>query len=294
MVPVVLIGGFGFIFQRTIRPSIAGINQLVFYVGAPALTFSSLSRTQISGNEVSQIAVYSLLYIVAMIVFSLGISTVLRWERDVSRAFIVTMMQINGNYAFSVALLALGQEGLDRAVIFNVVQGTVGGIIAMFFASNSTEGVKESILAVLRRPTLYATFLAVLMNVFSLHFPVPVQSAVDMLGASNIPLVLVIMGMQMGIGLDLDAPVATGVAVFVRLFGSVALAYVLTGLVGMEGLSRHVMLLYAAMPTAIMATVIATEFNARPRFVAGVVVITTALSVVTVSLWLIVLAIAFT
>lgn len=293
MVPVVFVGGLGYILYRFLQPPIGSINQLVFYVLAPCLTFSALRRVDLSGEEVGQIVLYGLAFVAAMSVLGLMLSTIFRWERNVSRAFIVAMLQINGNYAYSVALLALGQPGLDRAVVFSVIQGTVAGTVAVFFASNSSASVTASIAAVLRRPGIYATGLALVMKATGIEFPQPIQSSLEMVGNATIPVVLVIMGMQMSMGITFDAPAATATAVVTRLFGSGVIAYLLTGLLGMQGLTRHVMVLYAVMPTAIMSTVIATEFNARPRFVAGVVVITTGLSIVTVSLWLTVLGSIF-
>ena len=293
MTPVLFIGALGYALQKVLQPPIGSINQLVFYVLAPCLTFSALKRVVMTGEEIGQIVVFGLVFVAVMSALGLAISALFRWERGVSRAFIISMLQINGNYAYSVSLLALGLPGLDRAVIFSVIQGTVAGTVSIFFASNSSASVAASIVAVFRRPSIYATALALAMKYLDLSFPEPIHNSIDMLGTAAIPIVLVIMGMQIGLGFTWDAPAATVTAVVTRLIGSGVLAFFLSGLFGMSSLTRHVMVLYAAMPTAIMTTVIATEFNARPRFVAGVVVITTAFSVVTVSLWLTVLSVVF-
>jgi predicted permease len=65
-----------------------------------------------------------------------------------------------------------------------------------------------------------------------------------------------------------------------------ALAWVLAGVVGLSGLSRDVTVLESAMPTAVMATILATEFDSDPSFAALAVLLTTLLSLPTLTILL--------
>jgi len=64
----------------------------------------------------------------------------------------------------------------------------------------------------------------------------------------------------------------------------------LTIALGMSGVARDVMIIGAAMPTAVFTILTATQFNARPRFVSDVVVVSTLASIVTVTAVLAVLS----
>jgi predicted permease len=72
-------------------------------------------------------------------------------------------------------------------------------------------------------------------------------------------------------------------SVLIRLVASPLIAWVLCSLLGIGGLERQVLIVQAAMPTAVMTTVLATEFDAAPRLVAAAVLATTLLSMATVS-----------
>jgi predicted permease len=60
-------------------------------------------------------------------------------------------------------------------------------------------------------------------------------------------------------------------------------------ILGIQGVERNVLILQAAMPTAVITSVLATEFDAAPQLVATVIFVSTAASMVTLSLvlWLI-------
>jgi len=55
---------------------------------------------------------------------------------------------------------------------------------------------------------------------------------------------------------------------------------------GLTGVTRQVCVIQASMPTAVTTTILATEFEAEPQFVASVVFVSTLVSVITLTLLL--------
>ena len=78
-------------------------------------------------------------------------------------------------------------------------------------------------------------------------------------------------------------------SVVVRLLAGPAIAWLLCLLLGVQGVERSVLILQAAMPTAVMTAVLATEFDIVPRLVASIIFFSTVISMVTLSfvLWLV-------
>ena len=72
-------------------------------------------------------------------------------------------------------------------------------------------------------------------------------------------------------------------ALATRLLIGAAAAAILATLMGLEGNVRNTVVLIAAMPAAVFTTILATEYQAAPRFVASVVVISTVASVFTLT-----------
>jgi predicted permease len=55
---------------------------------------------------------------------------------------------------------------------------------------------------------------------------------------------------------------------------------------GLTGLPRQVSILEAAVPTAVMSNIVASRYNSEPNIVAGSVLVTSVLSLITITLLL--------
>ena len=55
------------------------------------------------------------------------------------------------------------------------------------------------------------------------------------------------------------------------------------GLLGLDGVVQQTVIVVAAMPTAVFTTILATEFDAEPRFVSSAVVMSTFASIGTLT-----------
>lgn len=118
--------------------------------------------------------------------------------------------------------------------------------------------------------------------------PASLFRAVDLLANAAIPGMLVLLGIQLR-----AAPMVRGQAVVlrsasVRLLVAPLLAWLLCLAFGIGGVTRNVVVLQAAMPTAVMVAVLVTEYAAAPRLVATVILFTTLASMLTLSivLWI--------
>ena len=76
-----------------------------------------------------------------------------------------------------------------------------------------------------------------------------------------------------------------------RLGLSVPLAVGLSYLLNLDELSTKLAIMLSSMPTAVNVTILAIEFNVRPRFVSSVVVVSMAASVFTLTLILVLLGV---
>jgi predicted permease len=62
------------------------------------------------------------------------------------------------------------------------------------------------------------------------------------------------------------------------------IAFLASDLLGLEGTARQAAILQAGMPSAVLTTIIAVEFEVAPTFVTACVALSTVLSPVTITL----------
>jgi predicted permease len=94
---------------------------------------------------------------------------------------------------------------------------------------------------------------------------------------------LILLGMQIaraGLPKRKDLLFAS---VGLRMLVSPLIAWFLAPILGLSGVGRQAGILQSAMPSAVLTTVIATEYDVEPEFVTGVVLVTTLISPLTLT-----------
>jgi predicted permease len=172
-----------------------------------------------------------------------------------------------------------------------VVSGTVYFIaisstafaVSVAAASWQKGGALRSVLAVLKTPALLAVPPALLVSWLGWSPPPLVMRPVELLSDGMIPTMLIALGVQLAAaGLPrLDADMVAASAV--RLIAGPLLALALAAPMGVEGIARSVGVLQAAMPAAVLASIIAVENDLLPSFVITAVLVSTIASVVTLT-----------
>ena len=109
------------------------------------------------------------------------------------------------------------------------------------------------------------------------------MTAVELMGNAALPVMILVLGMQLERARD---PAGQRSSPSRRLSRSWSrrLSRSRCALLGLSGPALHAGIIQASMPTAVVTTVLALEFELEPDFVTSVVVATTAISPFTLTL----------
>jgi predicted permease len=193
-----------------------------------------------------------------------------------------------GNYGLSVNLFAFGQSGLARASIYFAGTAVLGSSLGVYLSARGRAPVGLALRRMAGVPLVYAAALGLALNLGGLTLPEPVGKAIHLLGQASVPVMLSVLGIKLADTFQsrkqaLHLP-AVGVVTVVRLIVAPALTWLIAGALGLQGLSRSVVVVESAMPTAVITTILATEFESDPSFSALCVLVTTLVSLPTVTL----------
>jgi predicted permease len=223
----------------------------------------------------------------AMGLFSWAVTKALRFNQAMQSAFLLTTLFINaGNYGLSVNLFAFGQAGLERAAIFFTVSALLTSTVGVYLASRGQASGLDALRNVFKVPIVYGALAGFAVNLATITVPEPLAKAVELVGGASIPLMLLLVGVQLARTSLAGELKVIGLATFVRLIVAPAVALVLAAWLGLTGVTRQACITEASMPTAVMSTILSTEFEAKPQLVAGVVFVSTLASVITLTLLL--------
>jgi len=285
VLPVAVTAGIGGVAARWRQLPVGVVAALVFYIFAPALVFHSMSTTTLGADASLKIVAVLLTSFVAMYITAMLWSFLRGHDAPMRAGFAVGATTPNvGNMGLPVSQLAFGDLGLQIAVM-NFVAGAVlvntAGIAIAAMAGGSR---RDALLAPLKYPALYAAVAGVLVNVTNIDLPVAIEAPAASLGGAAVPTMLVVLGLQLGTMSGRDNLLDTFAVNVARLLIAPAAAWLAAEALGLEGVTRGTLIVLAAMPTAVSAIILATEFKARPAFVTQVVVTSTLASMVTLTL----------
>jgi predicted permease len=182
-----------------------------------------------------------------------------------------------------VCYFAFGDVGLALAIVFFTF-----GAIGTFTIGEAIAAGTWSLRKLVRTPVIYAVALAVGLQLAGLRVPDWIFNTTNLLGAMVIPAQLVALGvslLQLRIG---GAARSAALALF-RLGMGAGVGFAVAELFGLDGAARAVVVLQSAMPVAVSSYLFAQQYRRKPEEVAGMVVVSTAVSVVTLPLLLLAL-----
>lgn len=290
VLPIFVVAGLGVVVGKVLKLDPLPISRITLYIFSPALIFRSLSTATIPMQDVVNVFLFMVLWLPLLYVFCWVVVKRSKLRDEAQSAFLLSTLFMNAiNYGLPVSFLAFGEEGLQRALLFMVPQALMGGTLAVYVASRGKSGNLRALLMILRMPMFYATVLAVAANPMNIVWPTFVDVPLQMLGDAAIPAMLMVLGIQLANAPMRENLLPAGVATIIRLVISPALAYGVTLLLGIGGVTQYVVIVLAGMPSAVYPIILATEFDARPRQVTTAVALSTLSSIVTITvlIWLV-------
>ena len=284
LLPVFLAAGAGYVMAWKLRVDPRPLSQLAFYVFAPCLIFQIVVGTAIDGGALVRMVGFAALSQLVPAALAAGLARALGWSRTLIAATVLVVLLPNaGNFGLSASLFAFGEAGLEQAGVYFLTASVITFTLGILVASLGRSTARTALSRLARVPAIWAVVLALSLVRAGGTLPLPVSRTVELLSQASIPVFLVVLGMQLhGRGLRGPwGPVA--LAGGARLIGSSLVALALAAWLGLEGVARQAGVLQAAMPSAVITIVIATEYDVEPRFVTSVVVVTTLASPLTLT-----------
>ncbi len=291
VLPVFLVAGVAALAQARLHLEVKTLSRATFYLFAPALVFDSLLSSGIGGREFGQVAAAVLLLTLLVWGLAAVAARLLRLQGPTRAAFLAAILLMNaGNFGLPINLFAFGLPGLAWASLYYTVSAMLSSSLGVYLTARGRSSPRLALRRMVGVPLVYGAALGLALNLGGVTLPEPVGKAVHLLGQASIPAMLVVLGVQLAETFRerqnrLHLP-ALAVVAGARLVVAPALAWGLAWLVGLRGLAHNVVVLESAMPTAVITTILATEFGSDSRFAALCALVTTLLSLATLTLLL--------
>ncbi|MEM1311429.1 MAG: AEC family transporter [Cyanobacteria bacterium P01_H01_bin.153] len=277
--PLALIILAGFIAGRTLNLDRLTLSRLGLYVLLPALIANSLYGITLTADRALLIALG--FFLVSALLYGLvyGLCRGFKVNPLRQKTLIATTLFANtGNLGLPFITFALGQTGLERAVVYlvssSILLTTIGPTLL------KGQGFAMGVRTTLRLPVFWAMLTGLILQAFSVNLPLRLDDGLALLGGAAIPVALVTLGIQLAkTHFYVDRLVL--VAAVLRLVLAPAIAFPIGSAIGLQGQELQVLVLQGAMPTAVNTFIWVTEFGGDSDLVARAIVLSTLLSFIT-------------
>jgi predicted permease len=263
----------------------AGLEKLVYFVLFPALLFNAITRTPLSfaavpliGTGAAAMAGAMLLALLARPLFPIS---PLSFASQFQCAF-----RFNTYIGLAIAAKLHGAAGIAALGLLAGGMVPFANIAAVWMLARHGSASIWRELA--KNPLFLATLGALLWNLAGLGVPAPVGHFLGRLAEAAIALGLLAVGAALKLRGTLGADGRGAAAYFlaVKLLAMPAIAIGVARLVGLSGIHFDVVLVFAALPTASSAYILAQRMGGDGARVAWLISASTLLGMVTLPLWL--------
>jgi predicted permease len=284
LLPILLLSGAGFLVGRALHLDSRPLGRVIFYILSPVLIFSLLTSSKLAIGSILAMVAYSATVMIVVTAIAFGIGKLFHLDpRTMTAVVLTTFFANNGNYGLPLIAFAFGQDALAYASIYFVTNSLFFYTIGVFIASLGQLRPKQALLGLVKVPAVYAILLAVVFIQTGWTLPDPILKTVNLTSAGAVPAMLILLGLELQKVAWTHNLRALSIPVFCRLVIGPAIALAMASLFGMNTAARKDGIIDAGMPSAVMTTVLASEYNLDSSLITAIVFTSTLLSPLTLT-----------
>ena len=267
--PIFAIIAAGWLYARY-RHTRGGIdmgfaNQLNMEVFVPALVFAALTAKSFDLATYDRLALGALAVVLCSGLIAWGLARALGEQ---PKTFVPPMMFVNaGNMGLPLLVLAFGDDALPAAVVLFFVQNTLHYTLGTWLLDH-----RARLLNLWRVPVTFAALAALFCKLVGIEIWEPLYLAIKLLGDVAVPLLLFSLGVRLAVSKFSDLRIGL-IGTAARPLMGMALAWVLAQLLGLSQRDTSMLLVFGALPPAVLNYVFAERYHQEPAKVASMVML---------------------
>ncbi len=277
------------------QPAIRGLTGFVYYFTLPLMLFHNMATAPLAENFDAR---FVLAYLAAGMCIHLSGMAAARWGFGcrLAESAIQGIAVSFGNTVFIALPIAIEIFGPDAALPMALLIAIESGVIMPFTVGlleversgpgrSARRAAVTALRAILRNPVVMSVLLGALVALLEIELPSLLDGIVKLVRGANVPCALFALGATLA-GLPLTERLReTGLMVGLKLFAYPALVFALTLLIpDLDPTWRAIAVLSAATPMGANVYLVAARYESYVERASTAVLLSTALSVVSVSL----------
>jgi malonate transporter and related proteins len=260
-----------------------GLEKLVYFILFPALLINAISKTRLDLGAALPLLATAFAAMAGAMLLGLLPKLFTRLPPLGFASLFQCGYRFNSYIALAVAGMLFGSPGIaTMGLLVGTAVPLVNLVSVWMLARHGESGLWRE---VARNPLIWGTLVGFLLNLAGFVPPAPLQAFLGRLADASIALGLIAVGAALRLE---SSPGLRGFSLWllaVKLLALPLMAVVLGRQFGLAGLNYQVVVLFAALPTASSAYILAMRMGGDGKSVAWLISATTLGSMLTLPLW---------
>jgi len=266
------------------RPLWQAVERLVYYLLFPVLLFNSIVRAPLQPAQTAGLVLAGVGSVVVGGVLALAIG---RWpgvDRRLHASGAQTAYRFNSYVALALSERLFGAQGLAWMALLIALSVPLCNVAAVWPLAR--HGGHSYLREIVRNPLIVGTVAGLTANAVGLRLPEVVSTTLQRIGLAALPLGLMAVGAGLTFGALKAAPGLAAAFLGIRHAVLPVFALAAVAFLALPPEQASIVVLFAALPTASSAYVLAVRMGGDGVFVAGLVTVSTLLGMISIPLWL--------
>jgi malonate transporter and related proteins len=260
-----------------------GLERLIYYVLFPALLFNSIVAAQYSFAADGGLLLAAVCGLLAAALLGFLARPVMQPPPALFASCVQTAFRYNSYLGLALAQSLAGSRGVAQfALVLSVCIPLANLIAVSTLARHSQAGLARELV---RNPLIIATVGGLVANLIGLQLPQVVVHALGRLGQASLALGLICVGAGLSLAGAATHRMLLGYFSAVKLLLFPAVVLVLAWLLGLPTEQAQIAAVFAALPTATSAYVLATRMGFDGAPVSFLITAQTLASMLTLPMW---------
>ena len=270
-----------------------GMNSLCFKVFLPFYLFQSIYTTDVSASFNGTLMIFCCVAMTAW--FALLMYLIPKVEKENPRRGVLILAMFRSNFALFGLPMAESLCGAERMGPTSLLIGicvplvNILAVITLESFRGGKPSIRKMLLGIAKNPLIIASVLGVVFNLLDIPLPSAVQKTITDLGRVATPLSLVALGASFTFASVAGYRMQLALGVSGKLVICPLIMVTLGVLLGLRAEMLVPVLIFFGAPTAVSSFPMAQQMDGDGELAASLVVFTSALSILTIFLWVFVL-----
>jgi predicted permease len=285
--PIIALVALGWLLQPRLKLDVASLNRLQVYVVMPAFLLHFLTVGRQPLDALWPVVAVALAQFMIFIPLGWAVAIALRLPPTIGPLMGLGTAYANvGFFGIPVTQLAFGTDYLVHQSVLTALVTVMLCTVGIALIAPGDGGRFSKLRIAFETPLIPAILLALLLRAANIDLPTVVNQPLQFIGSIFTPLALYSLGAQVSdarsIRIDLIPQLAM---MMLKLIVAPLLTWQFCQFIGTPKDVTSVLVVAASTPVGVLLAVFAAEYRREPEFISTAVVLSTALSPVAVTGW---------